>query len=182
MNQQPRNMNTSVATCARAGRLGRASIALLAMAWLVTGAAAAGPDSATPDTRFEALNGSMATLSEHRGTVVVLNFWATWCSPCLIEIPHLVDLHQRLLPLDATVIGLTLDSGDARIIKQFWRNRLEIEPNYPLWLATIEQAAELFNVHTFPQTLLIDRDGKVRKRLIGLQTEDELWAALQTYL
>ncbi|MFU8831915.1 MAG: TlpA family protein disulfide reductase [Wenzhouxiangella sp.] len=175
-------MDQSVATRARPGRLGRASIVLLALAWLVTGAAAEGSDSTAPDTRFEAVNGSMASLNEHHGTVVVLNFWATWCSPCLIEIPHLVDLQQRLEPLGATVIGLTLDSGDARIIKQFWRNRLEIEPNYPLWLASVDQAAELFDVRTFPQTLLIDRDGKVRKRLLGLQTEDDLWIALQAYL
>ncbi len=172
---------TSVANRAP-GWLGRTSILLLVMAWLGTGAAIAAPDNTAPDTHFETLAGSKTGLREHHGGVVVLNFWATWCSPCLIEIPHLVDLHQRLEPLGATVIGLTLDSGDAAIIKQFWRSRLEIEPAYPLWLASVEQAGELFNVHTFPQTLLIDRDGVIRQRLIGLQTEDQLWRALQDYL
>lgn len=152
------------------------------LAGLVFSLSAAAGGAPAPQQPFETLQGNTASLADYRGQMVVLNLWATWCSPCLIEIPHLVDLQPRIEPKGATIIGLALDSGSARAIDHFWRNTLDIEPNYPLWMGTVEQAAELFGAHTFPQTLLIDRHGRVRERLVGLQTEDDLWQALLPYL
>ncbi len=135
-----------------------------------------------PDVAFGNIDGQTESLNDYRGRVVVLNLWATWCSPCLVEIPHLVQLQSELDPDEATLIGLALDSGRAEAIRRFWTGTLNIEPNYPLWLGTVEQAEELFEARTFPTTLIIDRDGRVRERLLGLQTRQDLIDALDPYL
>ncbi len=128
--------------------------------------------------RYETLDGQTASISDYRGKVVVLNLWAVWCSPCLVEIPHLVSLQEGLPEGEATVIGLAIDSGSAVAIRRFWERRLQIEPNYPIWLGTAELARELFDVRTYPATLIIDRNGQVRQKLLGLQTEEQLSAAI----
>lgn len=135
-----------------------------------------------PDADFGSLAGETESLQDHRGKVVVLNLWATWCSPCLIEIPHLVELQSELDPEEATVIGLALDSGSADAIRRFWTRTLNIEPTYPLWLGTVEQAEALFDARAVPTTLIIDREGRIRERLLGLQTRQDLLAAIAPYL
>ncbi|MCC5865442.1 MAG: TlpA family protein disulfide reductase [Wenzhouxiangella sp.] len=127
---------------------------------------------------FETLDGGTAALGDYHGQIVVLNLWAVWCSPCLIEIPHLVALQDSLEAADATVIGLSIDSGSPGAISRFWERRLQITPNYPLWLGTADQARQYFGARTYPTTLIIDRDGEVRQTLIGLQTKADLEAAI----
>ncbi len=134
------------------------------------------------DERFAVVDGEHARLSDFHGQVVVLNLWAVWCSPCIIEIPHLVQLQPELEQVGATVIGLAVDSGSARAIRRFWTHRLEIEPVYPLWKTTVAEAGELFDARTYPTTLIIDRDGRIREHLLGLQTREDLRAAVQPYL
>ena len=149
---------------------------LLILVLMLAGAGQAAASAS--DQHFESLDGRESTLANYRGQIVVLNLWAVWCSPCLIEIPHLVALQDSLEAGDATVIGLSIDSGSASAIQRFWQRRLQIEPNYPLWLATAEQARELFDARTYPTTLIIDREGKLRQTLIGLQTKADLLTAI----
>jgi thiol-disulfide isomerase/thioredoxin len=132
--------------------------------------------------RFATVEGESARLNDFRGQVVVLNLWAVWCSPCIIEIPHLVQLQPELEDVGATVIGLAVDSGSAEAIRRFWTHRLEIEPVYPLWKTTVAEAGELFGARTYPTTLIIDREGRVREHLLGLQTREDLLKAVEPYL
>ncbi len=136
-----------------------------------------------PGASFATLEeGSRASLEDFRGQVVVLNLWAVWCSPCIIEIPHLVRLQPELEAVDATVIGLAVDSGSAQAIRRFWTHRLEIEPVYPLWKTTVAEAGELFGARTYPTTLIIDREGRIREHLLGLQSREDLLEAVDPYL
>jgi thiol-disulfide isomerase/thioredoxin len=153
--------------------------ALLAALLLPLAAHAADPAVTQP---FEALDGEMATLDDYAGQVVVLNLWAVWCPPCLAEIPHLVRLQPELEAHGATIVGLALDSGSADAIRGFWRRRLASEPEYPIWRGTVEHARTHFDMSVYPATLIIDRDGIVRERLVGVQTRDDLWAAVVPYL
>ena len=158
------------------------------LAWSMVVVAAAllsGPAWSEPgvdEVRFDTLTGKTDSLSAYRGQVVVLNLWAVWCSPCIMEIPHLVRFQEDLEKVDATVIGLALDSGSAEAILGFWTNRLEIDPVYPLWKGSIEQATEHFDATTFPYTLVIDREGRIRERLLGMQTREDLAGAVEPYL
>lgn len=127
---------------------------------------------------FEAVDGGVASLSDYHGQIVILNLWAVWCSPCLMEIPHLVALQDELEVAEATVIGLAIDSGSASAIARFWQRRLDMEPNFPLWMGTAEQAREHFDARIFPTTLIIDRQGQLRQTLVGLQALDDFRLAL----
>lgn len=134
------------------------------------------------DPVFESTDGQRASLSDYRGQVIVLNLWATWCGPCIGEIPELVELQRRIQPLGATVIGLAADSGSAEQILAFWQRRLDLEPSYPLWLTSMEQANIHFGATTIPLTLLIDREGVVRDRLLGVHDAETLLERLQPLL
>lgn len=151
---------------------------LALVATTLSSAAPAGSQISIADLEFAGLDGRQASLADYHGQIVILNLWAVWCSPCLMEIPHLVALQERLPEGEITVIGLAIDSGSAAAIQRFWRRRLEIEPNYPLWMGTAEQAREWFDVHIYPTTLIIDADGQVRQTLIGLQTDEDFRRAL----
>jgi thiol-disulfide isomerase/thioredoxin len=154
-------------------------LVFVCLLWILGPVLAAEPAS---DEGFPTLNGDIAQLSDFRGQVVVFNLWAVWCSPCIIEIPHLVQLQSELEALNATVIGLAVDSGDAAAIRRFWTHRLEIEPVYPLWMGTVAEATKWFGARTYPTTLIIDREGRVREHLLGLQTREDLLAAVEPYL
>ncbi len=134
------------------------------------------------DEEFESTDGQRFSLVDYRGQVVVLNLWAIWCGPCISEIPELVELQRRIEIEGATVIGLAVDSGSADQVLRFWRNRLDLEPSYPLWLTTMERAGELFDARTIPLTLLIDRDGIIRHRLLGAHDAETFLAELRPLL
>lgn len=134
------------------------------------------------DTVFESTDGQSVSLADYRGQVVVLNLWAIWCGPCIVEIPELVELQRRIEPHGATVIGLAADSGSADQILGFWQRRLDLEPSYPLWLTSMEQAKAHLGAKTIPLTLLIDREGVVRDRLLGAHDAETLMERLQRLL
>lgn len=146
---------------------------------------ACGLTSAAPShtqAQFEDVDGRSVSLADYRGQVVVLNIWAIWCGPCIGEIPELVELQGRIEPDGATVIGLAVDSGSADQVLGFWRRRLDLEPGYPLWLSSMERAEEHFQATTVPLTLLIDREGNVRDRLLGAHDAKTLLERLQPLL
>lgn len=126
---------------------------------------------APEDVAFEALDGSAAPLSAYTGRIVVLNFWGTWCAPCVREIPELVALQPALEALGGTVLGPAIDSGSAEEIEEFLA---EFGVNYPIVIASNSQAVGKFGAIGYPFTLLIDGDGVIRKRYLGPQTADGL--------
>ncbi len=134
------------------------------------------------DPVFESTDGHSVSLTDYRGQVIVLNLWAIWCGPCIVEIPQLVELQRRIEPRGATVIGLAADSGSADQILAFWQRRLDLEPSYPLWLTSMEEAKTHFGASTIPLTLLIDREGVVRDRLQGAHDAESFLERIQPLL
>lgn len=132
-----------------------------------------------PDVRYATPQGDSASLADHRGQVVVLNLWGTWCPPCRREIPHLVDLQDRLDGLDATVVGLAVDSGTPQEILDFAR---DFEVDYPVWMSDSRTVVRLYEAMGFPTTLIVDREGVIRKRYLGPQTAERLLEDLRAYL
>lgn len=143
--------------------------------------ACAGTGSAA-DAAFESTDGQAVSLADYRGQVVVLNLWAIWCGPCIAEIPELVELQRRIESRGATVIGLAVDSGKAEQVLGFWHRRLDLEPSYPLWLTSMARAEKDFGATTIPLTLLIDRDGVVRERMLGAHDAETFLDKLQPLL
>jgi cytochrome c biogenesis protein CcmG, thiol:disulfide interchange protein DsbE len=103
------------------------------------------------------------TLSHYRGQVVVLNFWATWCPPCVEETPSLVQMQQRLKDKGIVVLAVSTDADDAayhRFIKDHNVNLLTVRDAQ-------QHSNALYGTVMFPETWIIDRKGVVRRKFVG---------------
>lgn len=137
------------------------------------------PGEPAPDLFFQTLDGSTASLPDYAGRVVVLNLWGTWCAPCRYEIPELAELHSAYRERGAVVIGLAIDSGDAARIRAFAE---QYGVNYPIWTSTGAIAVSEFGAVGYPLTLLVDRGGLIRKKLLGPQSFSTLAAEVDALL
>jgi cytochrome c biogenesis protein CcmG, thiol:disulfide interchange protein DsbE len=103
------------------------------------------------------------SLDELRGKIVVLNFWATWCPPCVEEMPSLVNLQQRLKDKGVTVVAVSVDVDENayhRFLKDHGIKLLTVrDPDH--------KSSDLYGTFKFPETYVIDRDGKMRRKFIG---------------
>jgi thiol-disulfide isomerase/thioredoxin len=135
------------------------------------------PDSAAVSaltvTQFKDLSGQAGSLEQWRGRVLVVNFWASWCPPCLEEIPGLVRIHRELAPKGLQIVGIAVDSADnAR------KSATQLEVRYPVLVAgmeVIDLTRRLGNrAGALPYTLILDRNGKIVATHLGLISEAEL--------
>lgn len=127
---------------------------------------------ASGDFTVTTLDGGQFKLSETKGKVVFLNFWATWCRPCINELPSIENLRQRYADNpDFEIVTVACDEGETEEIKkfltQFNRAKAVAPLSFGVYHDTSGQAAAAFGVSGFPTTFLIDRDGDVVKRFVG---------------
>ncbi len=125
------------------------------------------------------LDGDIFDLSEHFGEVVVLNFWATWCAPCLEEIPGFVRLQSELGGKGLTFIGISVDEDGREVVDPFVEH---LKINYPIAMDDGDVAASYKGNLVIPSTFVIDRVGNVRGRYIGAVTFETLVPTLRTLL
>ena len=117
-----------------------------------------------PEFRLSALDGKEISLSSHRGKVVMVHFWATWCPPCVEELPTLERLYSAYYGKDLEILAVSVDEGGAGAVAQFMeRNRFAL----PVLLNPDQSVARQYGTFKFPETYLLDRDGIVRKKVIG---------------
>jgi thiol-disulfide isomerase/thioredoxin len=142
----------------------------------------------SPDFTLKDLEGHDVTLSQFRGKVVLVNFWATWCGPCHIEIPWLMEFQQRYSARGFTVLGVAMDEEGKSAVAPFVQTkRFKLggtrQPlNYPIVLGNDVTADRFGGLVGFPTSVLISKDGHVVKRLDGLVSYDEVDKALQLQL
>ena len=118
---------------------------------------------ASPAFTLTDLEGKPLQLAAFRGKVVLLDFWATWCAPCKIEVPHLVALQKKYGSQGLQIVGISMDD-DLAPVKAFAQ---EFSINYPVVLGNAELARSYGGVLGLPVAFLIDRDGRIVKRLDG---------------
>jgi cytochrome c biogenesis protein CcmG, thiol:disulfide interchange protein DsbE len=104
-------------------------------------------------------------LSDFRGKVVFLNFWATWCPPCVEEAASLEQLQKRIAPLGGTVLGVSVDDNQS----QFEEFLQQYGVTYPNFRDTTKKIPLLYGTVMYPDTYIIDRDGKLVRKIIGAQ-------------
>ncbi len=118
---------------------------------------AAAPDFTVHDSE------RTVTLSQLKGQVVVLNFWATWCPPCIEEMPSLVQMQQRMKAKGVTVLAVSVDVDE----NQYQRFLREHNVNLLSVRDADQKSNELYGTFKFPETYVIDRNGVVRRKFIG---------------
>ncbi len=118
-----------------------------------------------PDFSLKDENGRTVRLSDYRGKVVLLNFWATWCGPCKIEIPWFVDFERRLKDQGFAVIGVSMDEDGWQAVKPFLT---EVGVNYRVLLGNDDVAKQFGGIDSLPTTFMIDREGRIAATHIGL--------------
>ena len=104
-------------------------------------------------------------LSDYRGKVVLLNFWATWCPPCIREMPSMERLHQQINTDDFSVIAINqMEDGDQVFA---FTGQLEIDPTFEILFDSRSEVSQAYAVRGLPTTYLIDKQGNIRYRAVG---------------
>ncbi|HEX8772691.1 MAG TPA: TlpA disulfide reductase family protein [Pyrinomonadaceae bacterium] len=128
-------------------------------------AAVAGQSNEAPAVTLKDLRGRTVRISDYKGKVVLLNFWATWCPPCRAEMPELIRLQQQHRRRGLQVIGVTYPPTELRAVRQFIRS---IRVNYPVLLGAEETKAIFDSGEALPLTVVIDREGNIRDKIEGI--------------
>mgnify|MGYP003700672623 CR=1 FL=1 len=123
------------------------------------------PPVPAPSTAFQTLSGATVSLADFRGKVVLVNFWATWCAPCVREMPNLERLHQALVGEGLAVLAVSNDRGGSAVVNPFLA-RLDLQ-HLPVFLDPKGALAQAFALKGLPTTFVIGRDGRVLAGRIG---------------
>jgi peroxiredoxin len=123
-----------------------------------------------PEFALKDLEGGTVALSDYRGKVVLLNFWATWCAPCRAEMPDLVKWQKQYQSSGLRVIGITFPPYGRKSVQQAAR---QLEVNYPILFGTREITDKYRVDGVLPTSFVIDKEGKIRARIPGILRHEE---------
>ena len=124
-----------------------------------------------PDFTLESLDGKTVHLSDFRGKGVLLNFWATWCQPCKIEMPWFAELQKQYGPQGLQIVGIAMDDASPKEIGEFAH---DLGVNYPILVGKEAVGDAYGGVQFLPATFYIGRDGKVVDKVFGLKGRGEI--------
>jgi cytochrome c biogenesis protein CcmG/thiol:disulfide interchange protein DsbE len=134
---------------------------------------------AAPDFALKDANGKTVRLSDYKGKVVLLDFWATWCGPCRIEIPWFMDLERKLKDQGFSVLGVSMDDEGWDAVKPFVN---ELGINYRIVIGNDSTAEKYGGIEALPTTFLIDREGKIAAVHVGLTSRNEIENGIEQLL
>jgi thiol-disulfide isomerase/thioredoxin len=143
---------------------------------------------AEPALTLKDLDGKDVSLSEFKGKVVLVNFWATWCDPCRGEIPSLIELQQKYGPKGFVVLGIALDEEGKSVVapfvakERFDVNGQQLPMSYPILIGNDDAADKFGGLFGYPTSILISRDGKQIKRITGMIDYDEISKTIESQL
>jgi peroxiredoxin len=133
-----------------------------------------------PDFTLKDANGAPVKLADYKGKVVLLNFWATWCGPCKVEIPWFMEFEQKYKDRDFAVLGVSFDDDGWKSVKPYVESH---KINYRIVIGTEELGQLYGNVEALPTSFIIDREGRIAARHEGLvdkqDYQDEILKLLQ---
>jgi len=124
--------------------------------------------------QMKSLEDSTVTVGDYHGKVVLVNFWATWCDPCRVEIPWLIEMQNKYGAKGFTVLGIAMDEEGKSVVAPFVaKERYEVNGqklpmNYPIVVGNEKVAGKFGGLLGYPTSILISRDGRVLKRTTGL--------------
>ena len=143
---------------------------------------------AAPDLTLKDLNGADVSLSDYKGKVVLVNFWATWCEPCRVEIPWLIEMQQKYGPQGFVILGVALDEEGKSVVAPFVaKERFDVngtkeQMSYKILIGNDDAADKFGGLFGYPTSILISRDGKQVKRVTGMISPDEMAKLVESQL
>ena len=156
------------------------SAVLILLALLVLVIGCSGPGEAVPqginqgsrarDFAFESLDGSKVSLSDYEGNVVLVNLWATWCSPCRAEIPDLEAAYQKYQYEGFVILGVNVEEP-RETVAPFVQ---EFGMSYPILLDKSGELMKIYRAQGLPMSFIVDAEGVIQKRHMGFLTGDQL--------
>ena len=132
-----------------------------------------------PDFTLQSLDGKSVRLSDLRGKAVLLNFWATWCGPCKIEMPWFVELQKQYADQGLQIVGVAMDDSSKEDIAKFTK---DMGVNYPVLIGKEAVGDAYGGVPALPETFFIARDGRIIDRIIGLKGRAEIEGSIKKAL
>lgn len=130
----------------------------------------------TPEIEVVTLAGAPFSLADHRGQVVLVNFWATWCRPCRVEMPGFQKVYERYRNQGFTILGLSTDAGAGSAVTTYVAER---GVDYPVAMATQRLRQEFGGVREIPSSFLVDKKGRIRYTVRGFWAGPALSAAVK---
>jgi thiol-disulfide isomerase/thioredoxin len=128
------------------------------------------PDVApTPPLALADLAGKLQSLGDYRGQVVLVNFWASWCAPCLVEMPSMQRLKEKFAGKPFQILAVNVRESAGTI----WKFHKLIQVDFPLLLDRDGQASEDWQVVVYPSTYLVDTRGRIRYQSTGMRKWDD---------
>jgi peroxiredoxin len=132
-----------------------------------------------PDFTLDDASGVPVRLSQFRGKVVLLSFWATWCIPCRTEIPWFLEFHGTYKDRGLAVLGVSLDDDGWKAVKPYI-DKMKVD--YPVMVASGDVASRYGGLNSLPVTLIIDKSGRIAVTHVGLCPKSEYEAAINAML
>ncbi len=128
-------------------------------------------DLTAPDFSLSDLSGHMASLEQHRGSVVLLDFWATWCPPCRMSIPEIIKLQEKFREKGLVIFGISMDDPQMVTDEQLRVFKEKVGINYSVLRVNRQVLQNYFGDEqiSIPTMFVIDRDGKIRDKLVGFR-------------
>ncbi len=140
---------------------------------------AAAKSNLSPSWSFKDINGTTIQSTDYKGKVVVVNFWATWCGPCRLEIPGFADLQKKYSDQGLQFIGASVDDGGIGVVAEAAK---KLGINYPVGLATTEMLTQFQAGDLLPTTFILNRSGKVVWTHVGGVEEGDIESVLKPLL
>jgi thiol-disulfide isomerase/thioredoxin len=141
-----------------------------------------------PDIHLKDLDDKEVSLADYKGKVVLINFWATWCDPCRVEIPWLIDMQAKYASRGFTVVGIAMDDEGKSVVAPFIaKERFDVDGKqlpiaYPILLGNDDASDKFGGILGYPTSFLISRDGKQVMKFQGLKSYDEIAQAIESQL
>jgi thiol-disulfide isomerase/thioredoxin len=130
---------------------------------------AVNPSGPAPQFQLQSMAGKSVDLSQYKGQVVMINFWASWCGPCRTEMPILEKLSTKYKPMGFAMIGVNVEP-DSKVAADW----LKVTPvTFPILFDTRSEVSKLYSVSSMPSTVIVDRKGNLRWKHVGYKAGDE---------
>ncbi len=172
-------------------------VALLALMWWAdrkfppperTASSTASAPTEAPTVALKDLNDHDVTLAQFKGQVVLVNFWATWCEPCKVEIPWMIEFQKKYGPRGFTILGVSMDEDGKKAVQPFLdKERFDVDGqqeamNYPIVFGNDSIAEKFGGIMGLPTSMIYGRDGKKVRTIVGLVNRDEIAKVIEGLL